>query len=250
VRPFFDETSKVSAEGYDMQRMRVRTGFSARRRAAALLAVVTLGGVNALAGCAAQPAAAAGAAGPVAKVEYTSTSAFAGDVLTTPFALPTQTFTDTGGAQSALQLPAKGDVTLVFYGFTHCTDDCPTTMADIEAALRGMPQAEQDRIGMDFVTTDPWRDTPAVLRAWLSQYNPKFTGYTAAWSTIHTSGASLGIDVEMPTTRAGDYQVTHGLQVLAFTSDGKAHIEWLVEELTVTQLRHDFQLILDGTPIR
>jgi protein SCO1 len=222
-----------------MQRIRVR----------ALLAAACLLGVGVLAGCSGKSDT-ADVSGPAAKIDYTQSSLFAGDVLTTPYSLPTATFTDTSGAKSTLHTPAKGDVTLVFYGFTHCTDDCPTTMADVAAALRGLPQADQSRITMDMVTTDPWRDTPAVLKAWLNRYNPGFTGYTADWNTIHDTGASLGIDVEMPTTRTGDYQVTHGLQVLAFTSDGKAHIEWLVEELTVTQLRHDFQLILDGTPIK
>jgi protein SCO1/2 len=174
-----------------------------------------------------------------------------GAVLEQPYSLPTETFINTEGVSTTLKVPAKGDLTLVFYGFTHCGDDCPTTMADIEAALRGMPAAEQSRITMDFMTTDPWRDTGPVMRAWLNQYNTAFQGYTAAnWSILHASAVSLGVDMEKPASFAGDYQVTHGLQVLGFTSDGKAHIEWLVENIQVDQLRSDFELILKGTPIQ
>ena len=203
-----------------------------------------------LAGCSSGPTAAAGSV-PLAKVQYVNDSKFSGAVLDQPYSLPTETFINTSGQNTALKVPAKGDLTLVFYGFTHCGDDCPTTMADIEAALRGMPAAEQSRITMDFLTTDPWRDTPSVLRTWLDQYNTAFQGYTAAsWDTLHTSAASLGVDMEKPTSFTGDYQVTHGLQVLGFTSDGKAHIEWLVETIQVEQLRSDFELILNGTPIK
>ena len=191
------------------------------------------------------------AAAPLAKIQYTNDSRFSGAVLDEPYTLPTQTLINTAGVSAPLAVPAKGDLTLVFYGFTHCGDDCPTTMADIEAALRGMPAAEQARITMDFITTDPWRDTGPVMRAWLNQYNTAFQGYTAAsWDTLHASAASLGVDMEKPASFAGDYQVNHGLQVLGFTSDGKAHIEWLVETVTVEQLRSDFELILNGTPIQ
>lgn len=179
------------------------------------------------------------------------TSAYAGSVLTKPFALPTGTFQSTAGGTESIKAPAKGDLTLVFYAFTHCDDDCPTTMADISAAWRGLPKAEQSRITIDVVTTDPWRDTLPVMSTWLARFKlPSSTGLTASWDVIHESGASVGVDVEQPTDRSGDYQVTHGLQVLGYTSDGEAHIEWLVEDITVPQLRADLARILSGAPIR
>lgn len=226
------------------------TGAPRRARRALFLAAVA-GSALSLAACSSSgPSAAAGQA-PLAKIQYTNDSQFSGEVLEQPYALPTETFIDTAGQNATLTVPAKGELTLVFYGFTHCDDDCPTTMADIESAIRGMPAAEQSRIHMDFLTTDPWRDTPPVMRTWLNQYNTAFQGYTAAsWDTLHTSAASLGVDMEKPASLTGDYQVTHGLQVLGFTSDGKAHIEWLVETIQVLQLRSDFELILNGTPIR
>lgn len=198
-----------------------------------------------LTGCAAQAA----PAGSVAQIQYSPQSRYSGAVLTRPFSLPAQTFTDTGGVRGPLKAPAPGGVTLVFYGFTHCSDDCPTTLADIEAALRALPREQQDRISMDFVTSDPWRDDPATMRAWLDRYNTRFTGYTADWDTVLASAGPLGVDLEKPASFSGDYQVTHGLQVFGFTSDGKAHIEWLIKDIRVEQLRADLRLILAGTPI-
>jgi len=228
-----------------------RTGAAGGTPTARRLLLVAVGSSTALLLAACSSGSTAPAAAPLAKIQYTNDSRFSGEVLEQPYALPTETLINTEGVSAPLKVPAKGDLTLVFYGFTHCGDDCPTTMADIEAALRGMPAAEQARITMDFVTTDPWRDTGPVMRTWLNQYNTAFQGYTAAsWDTLHASAVSLGIDMEKPTSFAGNYQVTHGLQVLGFTSDGEAHIEWLVETIQVEQLRSDFELILNGTPIQ
>jgi protein SCO1/2 len=212
---------------------------------------ITAAGVLALgslAGCASSTSSAA----PVAQItQLGPTSAYNGFVLAKAYSLPTGTFSSSDGGATAIKAPAKGDLTLVFYGFTHCTDDCPTTVADISAAWRGLPAAEQKRITFDLVTTDPWRDTTSVMKTWLGRFNlPSSQGLTASWDVIHDSGSAVGVDVEKPTSFAGDYQVTHGLQVLGYTSDGKAHIEWLVEQLTVDQLRADFARVLSGAPIQ
>jgi protein SCO1/2 len=218
------------------------------RRVAALGAAGVLA-LASLAGCASSTS--SGAAAVAQITQLGPTSAYNGFVLTKSYALPTGTFSSTDGGSTAIKAPAKGDLTLVFYGFTHCTDDCPTTVADISAAWRGLPAAEQKRITFDLVTTDPWRDTTSVMKTWLARFDlPSSQGLTASWDVIHDSGSAVGVDVEKPTSFAGDYQVTHGLQVLGYTSDGQAHIEWLAEQITVEQLRSDFARVLSGAPIQ
>jgi hypothetical protein len=89
------------------------------------------------------------------------------------------------------------------------------------------------------------------MKTWLGRFDlPGSQGLTASWDVIHDSGSGVGVDVEKPTSFAGDYQVTHGLEVLGYTSDGDAHIEWLVEQITVPQLRADFARVLSGAPIQ
>lgn len=221
----------------------------AHRRFLAAAAAGALG-LAALAGCSSSSSSASGS--PVAQASRIGpTSAYNGFVLTKPYALPTGTFTSTAGGTTTIKAPAKGDLTLVFFGFTHCDDDCPTTVADVSAAWRGLPAAEQKRITFDLVTTDPWRDTTSVMAAWLKRFDlPSSVGLTASWDVIHDAGSGVGVDVEKPVNFVGDYQVTHGLQVLAYTSDGKAHLEWLVEQLTVSQLRADLARVLSGAPIQ
>jgi protein SCO1/2 len=209
-------------------------------------------GLGALAGCSSSSTSSNAGDAPVAQAtQLGPSSAYNGFVLTKPYALPTGTFSSTAGGSTAIKAPAKGDLTLVFYGFTHCDDDCPTTVADISAAWRGLPADEQKRITFDLVTTDPWRDTTSVMATWLSRFDlPSSAGLTASWDVIHASGSAVGVDVEKPASFSGDYQVTHGLQVLGYTSDGKAHIEWLVEQVTVPQLRSDLARVLSGAPIQ
>jgi protein SCO1/2 len=213
-----------------------------------LLGAAGVLGLGALAGCGSS--ATTGGSAVAQATQLGPSSAYSGFVLTKAYNLPSGTFSSSSGGSTRVTAPAKGDLTLVFYGFTHCTDDCPTTVADVSAAWRGLPAADQKRITFDLITTDPWRDTTSVMKTWLARYNlPSSQGLTASWDVIHDSGAGVGVDVEKPTSFAGDYQVTHGLQVLAYTSDGKAHLEWLVEQITVPQLRADLERVLSGAAI-
>jgi protein SCO1/2 len=212
-------------------------------------------GLGALAGCASSSSSSSSAAAGTGAVAQASQlgpkSAYSGFVLTKPYALPSGTFTSTAGGTTSVKAPAKGGITLVFYGFTNCDDDCPTTVADVSAAWRGLPADEQKRITFDLVTVDPWRDTPSVMATWLKRFDlPSSQGLTASWDVIHASGSSVGVDVEKPASFSGNYQPTHGLQVLAYTSDGEAHLEWLVEQVTVPQLRADLARVLSGAPIQ
>jgi protein SCO1/2 len=214
-----------------------------------LLGAAAVAATGALAGCGSSASTAGGSAVAQAS-QIGPSSAYSGFVLTKAYGLPSGSYSSTNGGSASVTAPAKGDLTLVFYGFTHCTDDCPTTVADISAAWRGLPAAEQKRISFDLITTDPWRDTTSVMKTWLGRFDlPGSQGLTASYDVIRDSGASVGVDVEKPTSFEGDYQVTHGLQVLGYTSDGKAHIEWLVEQITVPQLRADLSRILSGAPI-
>jgi protein SCO1/2 len=226
--------------------------FLRNRRAIVSTAACAVLALGVLAGCSSSSSDAAGQSGSAAQVKQIGpTSAYSGFALSKPYNLPSGTFSSSSGGSGPIKAPAKGDLTLVFYGFTHCTDDCPTTVADISAAWRGLPAADQKRITFDLVTTDPWRDTTGVMKTWLARFNlPSSQGLTASYDVIHSSGAGVGVDVEKPTSFAGDYQVTHGLQVLGYTSDGKAHIEWLAEQITVNQLRDDLARVLSGAPIQ
>ncbi|MDK3256643.1 SCO family protein [Blastococcus capsensis] len=70
----------------------------------------------------------------------------------------------------------EDEVTLLFFGYTHCPDLCPTTMADLALARDMLTPEVRDRVQVVFVTEDPARDTPEALREWLDRFDPEFTG--------------------------------------------------------------------------
>ena len=76
-----------------------------------------------------------------------------------PFAKPHLVLTDTHGKPFDLVKQTAGRPTLLYFGYTHCPDVCPTTMSDIAVARRKLPAAERDKLQVVFVTTDPTRDT-------------------------------------------------------------------------------------------
>lgn len=201
-----------------------------------------------LAGCAGSPRSTSGS--PVADLSTSTSSIFDGDLLPQPYAKPPLTLTSTSGTAYDLDTATAGRLTLVYFGYTHCPDVCPTTMATLAAALRALSPAQRAKITVVFVTTDPNRDTPSVLRAWLRQYDPSFIGLTGAFTTIQRAAADLGITIEPPVKQpGGGYTVTHGAEVIAFNTDNKARVLWTAGT-TVAQYDHDLPLLLAGRDMR
>jgi protein SCO1/2 len=166
--------------------------------------------------------------------------------LGTPTAIPAGTFTDTAGQPYDLQQRAKGKLTLVYFGYTNCPDVCPTTMADLGTALRSLPAKVDKDVQVVFITSDPTRDTPPKIKAWLGHFdsgvaNP-FIGLRTSVAKVDAYGRKLGIALEPPVTaKDGSVEVTHGAQTLAFAPDtGKADYVFL-PGTTSQQYAHDIK---------
>jgi len=166
--------------------------------------------------------------------------------LGTPTAIPAGTFTDTAGQPYDLQQQAKGKLTLVYFGYTNCPDVCPTTMADLGTALRSLPTKVADDVQVVFITTDPARDTPPKIKAWLDHFDSglahPFVGLRTTVTAVDAYGSKLGIALEPPVTeKDGTVEVTHGAQTLAFAPDtGKADYVFL-PGATAQQYAHDIK---------
>jgi protein SCO1 len=108
-----------------------------------------------------------------------------------------------------------GRPTLVYFGFTHCPDECPDTLAALARARKeaGLPQLQ-----LLFVTIDPERDTPEVLAAYLRHFDPGFLGLTGDPAEIHRLATSLGIGVSRIDLPGGGYDFDHTMAVLLFDS--------------------------------
>jgi protein SCO1/2 len=83
----------------------------------------------------------------------------------------------------------RGKVIVVFFGFTHCPDVCPTTLAELARALEKLG-ADGDRVQVLMVTVDPERDTPEVLKQYVTALDPRFLGLTGDADAIARTARS------------------------------------------------------------
>lgn len=171
--------------------------------------------------------------------EPSASDGYRGVVLEQPYTEPDVTLTDTSGEPFEFEGDADAAVTLVFFGYTHCPDVCPTTVADVTAALRRVPPETQDKVQFVFITTDPDRDTPEVLRKYLDRFDDSYVGLTGSLDTIEQAASHLGVGLtgkqKLP---SGGYEVGHGSQVIAFGEDGHARLIWLAGT-SVGDYQHD-----------
>ncbi|HET9380523.1 MAG TPA: SCO family protein [Streptomyces sp.] len=155
---------------------------------------------------------------PVTVVSEEAGSAKAATVLDRPFEKPDLVLTDTKGEEYDLRAATAGRPTLIYFGYTHCPDVCPLTMNNIAVAKKQLPEADQDKLRVVFVTTDPERDTPAELGTWLKGVDPDFVGLSGEFDTIRAGARTLGISIDPPhKDKNGEVVSMHGTQVIAFS---------------------------------
>jgi protein SCO1 len=141
---------------------------------------------------------------------------------------PDFTLVDTRGRTYDFVQQTRGKVTLLYFGYTHCPDQCPTSMADIAAALRSVPPAVASQVTVVFATTDPWRDNAAVLRKWLDKFHPPvpYVGLTGTPGQVAGAETTMGMPIsarEAPTPgqKAGQYSVSHFAAVIVYGRDDR-----------------------------
>lgn len=105
---------------------------------------------------------------------------------------------DTSGERYDFREQTAGRPTLLYFGYTSCPDECPTAMADIAAALRATPAELRGKTRVVFVTTDPERDTPAVVRRWLDQFSADFVGLVGTQAEVDAAQEALGLAPAQP----------------------------------------------------
>ena len=114
----------------------------------------------------------------------------------------------------------KGRPFLVFFGFTHCPDICPTTLFEMSQLMRALgPDA--DRTGALFITVDPERDTPAVMKDYLSNFDPHLRGLTGDQASINAAAKAYRVYAKKVPLENGDYTMDHTAVVYLMDKDGR-----------------------------
>jgi len=114
----------------------------------------------------------------------------------------------------------KGRPFLVFFGYTHCPDVCPTTLFDVSEVMRVLGK-DADRTGALFVTVDPERDTPAVMKDYLSSFDPHLRGATGDRVAIDAVEKAYRVYAKKVPMENGDYTMDH--TALVYLMDKQGH---------------------------
>lgn len=114
----------------------------------------------------------------------------------------------------------KGRPFLVFFGYTHCPDVCPTTLLEISDVMKALGK-DADRTGALFVTVDPERDTPAVLKDYLSNFDPHLRALTGDPAAVEAALKAYRVYAAKVPLKDGDYTMDHTAAVYLMDKDGR-----------------------------
>ena len=134
----------------------------------------------------------------------------------------------------------KGRPFLVFFGYTHCPDICPTTLFEISEVLRAMGK-DADRVNALFVTVDPERDTAAAMKDYLSSFDPHLRGATGDRKAIDTAEKEYRVHAKKVPTDNGGYSMDHTALVYLMDKQGRFVAPFKLDrkpEAAAADLRH------------
>ena len=114
----------------------------------------------------------------------------------------------------------KGRPHLVFFGYTHCPDVCPTTLFEISEVMKALGK-DADRAGALFITVDPERDTPAVMADYLSNFDPHLRGLTGDPGAVAEALKAYRVYAKKVPLQDGDYTMDHTAVVYLMDKDGR-----------------------------
>ncbi len=114
----------------------------------------------------------------------------------------------------------KGKPSLIFFGYTHCPDVCPTSLFEISEVLRAMG-ADADKVNAYFITVDPERDTPAAMKSYLSSFDPHLEGLSGDPAETAKVLTAYRVYAKKVPMKDGDYTMDHTALIYLMDRDGK-----------------------------
>ena len=121
----------------------------------------------------------------------------------------------------------RGRIVLVYFGYTHCPDVCPATL-NLLVAVSELLGADRGRVEQVFVTLDPRRDTPEILRAYLSNFDPAAVGLTGSPEEVAAAARAWGVTWHL--AEGGAY-IDHTSIVTVVGSDGRKQLRYGFSQL-------------------
>jgi protein SCO1/2 len=148
--------------------------------------------------------------------------------------------TDQNGKPRSLS-DFRGKVVLIFFGYTHCPDVCPTTLAGYAQTLRLLGK-DADRMQVLFVTIDPERDTRKLLAKFVPAFDPRFLGLYGDAKATAEAAKNFGVSYQKHPTKTG-YTMDHS--TFGYLVDTKGRVRLMVGDMEPADwLAHDIRLLL------
>lgn len=134
----------------------------------------------------------------------------------------------------------RGRVLVVFFGYVHCPDACPTELFKLAQVMKRLG-SPSDRVQVLFITLDPERDTPEILKSYVAAFNPRFIGLTGTVAQIDKVAAAFHV-VHQKVPVGNDYAIDHSAGTYIFDARGNLR---LLGDLgtSIDDFAHDLRII-------
>ena len=138
----------------------------------------------------------------------------------------------------------RGKVVVMFFGYVHCPDVCPTTLAELKSVVEGLGE-DGKRVQVLFVTVDPERDTQAVLSQYVPAFHPSFIGLRGSEDQLARTAKEFKVFFQkVPGSRPDNYTVDHTAGSYVYDPEGR--IRLFANHGRVGELAGDIRRLLKG----
>lgn len=139
----------------------------------------------------------------------------------------------------------QGKIVLLFFGYTHCPDVCPTALETMAKVMKNLTPEEAERVQVLFISVDPERDTPEVLRSYVPYFNPTFIGLRGTEEeTKKTAKEYKAYYRKVEGQSAGGYLVDHTATIYLVTPDMKIKILYTPAKQEPQKMAEDIKFLL------
>ena len=175
---------------------------------------------------------------------FSKPASFRGTVYAEPYPpAPEIELTRDNGASFKLS-GMRGNIVLLFFGYTSCPDVCPTTMAELKQALEALHENDAKQVKVLFVTVDPERDTPERVQQYVNHFNSDFIGLSGTESELADVWKDYGVFREnVEGASAAGYLVNHTARVTLIDRNGNLRLSYAFDT-PVDSIVHDLKLVL------
>lgn len=171
-------------------------------------------------------------------------AAFRGTVYSEPFPLAPEIQLTRANGEGFQLSQMRGNIVLLFFGYTSCPDVCPTTMAELKSALEQIGPEKSRQVRVLFVTVDPGRDTPARAQEYVNHFNTDFIGLSGSEAELQKTWNDYGVFRQIVEgTSAAGYLVDHTARITLIDQDGNLRVSYGFET-PVDDIAHDLELLL------